>query len=223
VLKARALFGMNRMTEAFGAFESVQKREPGYRLPPRALHDYARAAAASQHPELALGAYRRLVPMAGLLTTLGQAQRVYVEAAVLLMLLKPKAIHEAIAYLVEARRSNVLPSLAPVILGALALGLDRQGRSEEARGVAREAHGAGALVRRVSRQEEAGQQPAENSVRTEVRIAGHEMLAMVAALAAFDDPDLAGESWREYLERSGADGPWVGHARASLSRRAGRR
>jgi tetratricopeptide (TPR) repeat protein len=220
VLKARAALALGDPKGAFAAFEEARTLDETLRLPPAALHDYALAAADSQHGQQALSAYRRLVPMAGLLTNPGHKERVYIEAALLVMVLEPGSVQEAAAYLLEARRGNPVPSLKPFILGGLALALDRQGRREEARGVAGEVRGAGALTRRLLLAQEGA---ARVTGPGGLRIFGHELVAMVAIVAAPEDRELSRQHWQQYIQNVGPDGAWVEHARAHLARTGGRR
>lgn len=220
VLGARASLALGDAKTAFTEFEEAKKLEEGLRLSPSALHDYALAAADSDHPKVALSAYRRLVPMAGLLTGPGHKERVYVEAALLVMVLDPTRVQEAAAYLLEARRGNPIPSLKPFILAGLALALDRQGRQEEARGVVSEVRGLSALTRRAL-----AAQDGESQIRGPggLRIFGHELFAMIAMAAALQDRELSREHWQAYIDRVGGDAPWAAHARAHLGRTGGRR
>ncbi len=209
VLKALALVSMGRFKESFESYRQALAKAPDLRLSPEALHGYARAAASTGHRGEALGAYRRLVPMASLLTSPGASESVLVEAAALVMLTTPKELQEAVAYLNEARRRNAVPVLRPYIVAALSLALDRQGRTEEARGVAAEARGgAGAMG--------GATQPAASSVMLPA-IDSHELLAMMAMLAAAESRELSQDYFREFVEGAPSDHPWLAHARAKLS------
>lgn len=217
LLKARALVAQGSLKEAFEIFDQALKSKSELRLSPEGLHAYARAAAGSGNTSVALHAYRRLVPMASLLSGLGASECVYVEAAVLIMRVEPAQLQEAVAYLNEARRRNAIPSLRPFVLAALALALDRQGRPEEARGVASEAHGHTSLMIAVAEAPSA-------SVPTRVplpAVARVELLAMVAILAANDDVALAKEYWLEFSEKAPADHPWLAHARLKAAGKGG--
>jgi tetratricopeptide (TPR) repeat protein len=219
VLEARALLAQGDPKKAFVAFEKARKLDEAFRLPPAALHDYGLCAAKTGNREAALSAYRRLVPMAGLLTGPGHRERIYVEAALLVMVLDPGSVQEAAAYLLEARRGNVLPSMKPFILGALALALDRQGRSEEARGVASEVRGIGAL----SQLAEALDSAPQASGPSGLQLFGHELLAMIALVAQAEDREVAREYWQQYVDSVGDGAPWAGHAKSHLTRASGRR
>lgn len=252
LLEARALVAQGRMAEAFRTFQEVltQAKAPELGstarsgdLAPAGLYDYAVAAVGSGQVEQGLAAYRRVVPMASLLTGPGATERVYVEAAVLVMRQGPAQLPEAVAYLNEARRQNTDLALRPFVLSALALALDRQGRHEEARGVARDTHGHSALLMDAAAREvgetpralpgtevlpgtgalpadtPAASKPVSEQARVPLpRIDPVELLAMAAMLAAIEDAELAREYWKEFVERAPADHPWLTHARAKLGR-----
>jgi hypothetical protein len=146
------------------------------------------------------------------LTDPADSEGVLVEAATLVMRYDPTHLQEAVAYLNEARRQNAIPALRPFILGCLALALERQGRTEEARGVAREAHERVELLVSVA---DAPKVPLLPRVRLP-RIASVEVLAMVAVLS---EPAHARQYWSEFIAKAPADHPWLGHARAELGRK----
>lgn len=217
LLKARALVAQGRLKEAFEIFEQTMKSRTELRLSPEGLHAFAQAAAGSGNAQVALRAYRQLVPMASLLSGVGASECVYVEAAVLVMRVEPGQLQEAVAYLNEARRRNAVPSLRPFVLAALALALDRQGRADEARGVASEAHGHTSLMIAVA--EASGE-----GVRSRVplpRVDRVELSAMIAILAANDDAALAKDYWLEFTRAAPADHPWLAHARLKASGKGG--
>jgi len=233
LLEARALVGQGRMAEAFQSFQQVlgqPDRASGgnaIELSPAGLYAYAVAAVGSGQIEQGLSAYRRVVPMASLLSGEGASERVYVEAAVLVMQRDPAQLQEAVAYLNEARRQNANLALRPFVVAALALALDRQGRHEEARGVAREAHGHTALL--MSAATPAGSaSPAAAPVGPQVpsesrlllpRVDPVELLAMAAMLAAAEEPELAKQYWKDFVDRAPANHPWLAHARGKLAAR----
>ncbi len=218
VLEARALVGQGRMSDAFHIFEQVLRQANPPELSPAGLYAYAVAAVGSDQIEQGLGAYRRVVPMASLLTGAGSSERVYVEAAVLVMRQGQAHLQEAVAYLNEARRRNADLALRPFVLSALALALDRQGRHEEARGVAREAHGHTALLMAAAAPPASGAPgPALPSRVRLPRVDPVELVAMAAMLAAADDAELARHYWKDFLERAPANHPWLAHARSKLA------
>lgn len=221
LLEARALVGQGRMADAFQVFQQVLKQGSPPELSPAGLYAYAVAAVGSGQVEQGLSAYRRVVPMASLLTGAGASERVYVEAAVLVMRQGPTHLQEAVAYLNEARRQNADLALRPFVLAALALALDRQGRHEEARGVAREAHGHTALLTEAAAPPGTGA-PAPGQPPSRVRLPRVdpvELVAMAAMLAAADDAELARQFWKDFVERAPANHPWLAHARGKLAAR----
>ena len=247
LLQARALVSQGRMAEAYQAFRQVlappnpspvgrtaevppagraAELAPAGRsveLSPAGLYDYAVAAVGSGQIDEGLAAYRRVVPMASLLTGPGASQRVYVEAAVLVMRQGPAQLQEAVAYLNEARRQNADLALRPFVLSALSLALDRQGRHEEARGVAREAHGHTELLMGTGAAKASVPGPAPGNLEAArvplPRVDPLELLAMAALLAAGEDAELAKQYWKDFVERAPANHPWLAHARAKLAAR----
>ncbi len=224
VLEARALLAEDKPAQAFKSFQQALKLSRRALRAPSALHDLAVAALRSGHTPEALAAYRALVPRASLLGAM-QRQRVYVEAAELVMSLGPKQLDEAIGYLTEARRRGSPPGFGDYVSAALALALDRQGRDEEARGVAAEAGGAWSLIGRIKSESPAhggdgrtapgAHDSARRSAEQPVLPPG-ELHAMAAILAERDDPPLAREQWRAFLASPAGKGPWARHARAHL-------
>ncbi len=211
VLAARALVASGQAGVAFERFEKALGLSPRSVREPAALHDYAVAAALSGHEKQAVEAYRRLVPRAGLMASDAERQRVYVEAALNVMRTGPEALGEAIGYLTEARRRGAPPGLSDIVLGALALALDRQGRVDEARGVAAEAGSHEGLAEWLKK---------SRKKLTSARPVGvdAELSAIVAMLAGRDSPEDARQAWTDYLATpEGKNGPWAEHAKKKLS------
>ncbi len=213
LLGARALMQLGRAKDAWTRFETVRSLSRRGVEEPAALHDLARAAHASGHAAEALALYRKLVPRASLLSKGTERQKVYLEAALLVMAEGPDHLNEATGYLVEARRFRGAPGLADVVTGALALGLDRQGRSEEARGVAAEAGGPGAAQRWI-----------EGTQGVGLTAPTGELHAIAAILAERDDGELARTEWRAFLDSpAGKTGKWAEHAKKRLASVSGGR
>ncbi len=226
VLEGRALLALDKSADAFQSFEKALGLSRRALRAPAALHDLAVAALRSGHTTASVKAYRSLVPRADLLSGM-QRQRVYVEAADLVMSTGPKGLDEAIGYLTEARRRGSPPGFGDYVPAALALALDRQGRDEEARGVAAEAGGPWSLFPRVEGVTDKphggdgraaptarGKAPAPSA--QPVLPAG-EIHAMVAMLAERDDPSLAREQWQAFLASPAGKGPWAAHAKRHLA------
>ncbi len=218
VLEGRAALGAGLAKKAYEAFSRARRLDRRSLEQPEALHDWAVAAAKTDHATEALAAYRALVPRAGLLDDRRRRQRVYVEAAARVMDLGARVdgadrgalLDEAMGYLDEARRSGTTPGFEDVVLGALALVLDRRGRREEARGVAREAQGPWGL---------AGLAPDGDRLPARVEmpvLPAGTFDAMVAVLAEVGDRDVARDRWRAFL-RHHDGGPWADHAKERLA------
>jgi hypothetical protein len=185
---------------------------------PGALHDFAVSALRTGHREEAVSSFRALAPRAGLLGDGLERQRVYVEAAAVVMTTGEPGLNEAVGYLSEARRKGNRPGFGEYVLGMLALALDRQGRSEEARGVVAEARGAWSLVRG------AGTAPAAGAPRgVSPELPEGEEHAVIAMLAEKDAPDLARERWQSFLDSPSGKGPWAEHGKKRLEALKARR
>ena len=226
VLAGQALVRLGRYKDAWQSFERAQARAKRALEAPAALHDLALAAELSGQHEQAREAYRALVARAFLLEEGLRRQRIYVEAAMLMMGAGPDGLNEAIGYLSEARRRGLPPGFSPYVLGALALALDRQGHPDEARGVAGEAGGPWALAEAAEPEEGASEgarkQSSPSSAQTPYLPDG-EIHAMIAILAERGDPALAREKWQAFLASAGGRGRWAEHARKKLSKLEGRK
>lgn len=221
VLAARALMAQGDAAAAWTEFARALALSKRSVEEPAALHDLAMAAELTGHLDAAFGAYRALVPRAGLLDDASRRQRVYVEAASLVMSRGDAGLNEAIGYLGEARRRGGPPGTGAFVLADLALALDRQGHTEEARGVVAEAGGPWALseLPRPDAKRRAHRAPGDVPV-----LPAGEFAAMVAILAEREDPDLAREQWQASIDAS-PKGVWADYARkklAALAPRAGR-
>jgi hypothetical protein len=210
LLRARAEARLGHDAEAFQGFQRATKLAPRSVDEPGALHDYAVAALGSGHRVEALAAYRALVPRASLLSDTRERQRVFVEAALCTMSVGPENLTEAVGYLTEARRERAAPGLSDLVLGALALALDREGRRDEARGVAAEAGGPTGLIRLAEHPASAGPAHALDAL-------GGELHAVAAIIAGERRPELARAEWRAYLDSpAGKSGPFALHAKKKL-------
>lgn len=216
VLEARALVALGRDADAHQRFGAARQRDRRSVESPGALHDLAVAALRTGKRDDAVRAFRALAPRAGLLGDGFERQRVYVEAAAAVMMLGSEGLDEAIGYLAEARRKGSRPGFGDYVLGALALALDRQGRSEEARGVAAEAGGAWYLARQTSTDDDARARRRPLVARALPVLPAGELDAIVAMLAEREDPELARERWQALLGGAGGKGPWAEHAKKKL-------
>jgi hypothetical protein len=207
VLAGRALMQLGRAKEAWTEFERAQSLSRRSVEEPAALHDVASAAYASGHRTEALALFRRLVPRATLLSKGTARQRVYLEAALLVMAEGPENLNEATGYLVEARRFHGAPGLADVVTGALALALDRQGQTQEAHGVAAEAGGPGAAQRWI-----------QGAAGVGLTAPPGELHAIAAILAERDSPETARAEWKAFVEsEAGKSGKWAEHGKKRMN------
>jgi hypothetical protein len=207
VLGARARVRRGALMEAWALFERARALSPRGLDAPAALHDFAVSALGSGHPAEALAAYRALVPRADLLGDQWEELAIFVEAAALTESLSKDALAEAIGYLTEARRRSTLPGIGDAVLSALALALDRAGRSAEAASVARDASGPAWLE-----SERVAQVSGKPSLLPV--LPPNEIDAMIAILAEENDHELALDRWQSYLESpAGKSGPFAVHAR----------
>lgn len=216
VLSARALLAQGDAAAAYKQFARALSLSRRSVEEPAALHDLAVAAELTGHTQEALGAFRALVPRAGLLDDGQRRQRVYVAAASLVMATGEAGLNEAIGYLGEARRRGSPPGFTAVVLAELALALDRQGRTDEARGVVAEAGGPWALAQL------AAAKPGGRGRRALLPVLPPgELEAMVAILAEHDDPELARDQWEASIAAN-PKGVWADYARNKLAKSAPR-
>lgn len=215
VLEGRARVRLGQFALALERFEAARALDPKSLEAPASLHAAALAAAQCGDWARALESYRALVPRAALLDDDWERQQVYIEAAAVAMTQGARVLDEAVGYLTEARRRGSPPGLGDYVLGALALALDRQGRQEEAAGVAAGASGPWRLERAADPEPEPS---AGRRVSDEPFLPPGEIHAMVAVLAARHDPELERDAWEAFIEARG-DGAFVDHARARLGER----
>ena len=216
VLEARALVALGRDADAWKLFGDARKRDRRSVETPGALHALAVAAVRTKNQAEAVRAYRALAPRAGLLGDGFERQRVYVEAAATVMTVGEGGLDEAIGYLAEARRRRSRPGFGDYVLGTLALALDRQGRNEEARGVAAEAGGPWYLER-ASAAPEADPKARTLAPNARPVLPDGELDAIVAMLAEREAPELARERWQAFLDGPAGKGPWAEHAKRKLA------
>ncbi|HEX4335949.1 MAG TPA: hypothetical protein VH062_08550 [Polyangiaceae bacterium] len=207
VLAARAQVALGAFPDAYALFGRATASGRAGLEAPGALHDLAVAAAKTGHAVEALDAYRALAPRAGLFDDPEEALRVFVEGAFVAMAAGPEHLTEAVGYLDEARRMPKVPELENYLLGALSLALDRQGRHNEATGIAAESAGPWQL--------ESERSAGAKLLRPRPVLPDGELDAMIAMLAERRDRDLALERWQAFLDSpAGKSGPFAAHARA---------
>ena len=222
VLQARAEVALGEFTAAHEHFNGAVLLDASVVAGAPALHDRARAAVEAGELTVAIDAYRQLVPRVGLMPRGGGRRSALIEAAVVTMQEGDGALDEALGYLSEARRQPRVAGAEGFLLGALALVLDRQGRLQEARGVAVEAGGPWEVLRRVS-PEAAQPAPIAGPSADVPLLPTTEAYAIVALLSEADYPDLAAEYWRACLDGMGERDPWRDHAMRKLAAVSGGR
>lgn len=211
VLEARAALALGDAAQAWKLFAAARKENKDSVEAPEALHDFAIAAERTGRTREALAAYRALVPRTDLLDDALCRQAVYVEAAALAMQQGPSGLNEAIGYLTEARQRAIPPGFEHYVLSALALALDRQGRSDEASGVAAEVESTAALRAALK----AGHARGLSRCGGTPALPPGELHAMIAVVAEHQDRELAREQWSAYL--ASAHGVWAGYAKKKLA------
>jgi tetratricopeptide (TPR) repeat protein len=222
VLQARAEVALGQFAAAHRRFEQAVSLDASCLAGPVALHDRARAALAVGDLSVAGRTYRKLVPQVGLMPGGAGRRSALIEAAVVAMHGGVGGLDEALGYLGEARRQPRVAGAEAFLLGALALVLDRQGRTQEARGVAAEAGGPWGVLRRVSSLED-DQVVAPRASQSIPLLPRSEADAIVALLSEADYPDMAADYWRACLDAMGDGDPWHAHAARKLAAVSGTR
>jgi hypothetical protein len=224
LLEGRALLRLGRANEAWQRLSPlVLASAPGLD-DASSLHDVARAALLSGVLDDAQRLYRLLMPRSVVLGSEQLRRTATIEAAGLALARGPAELEEALGYLSEARSSPAAGD-RDLVLALLALSLDRAGRHEQARAVAREASGPYNLESLLSPAERARvaapEQPVTaGSVAVLVRgrplLPDGELHAAIAMLAEGRDPALRKAHLVAFLASAGGKGPWAEHARRAL-------
>jgi hypothetical protein len=230
LLEGRALLRLGRAGEAWQRLAPlVLASAPGLD-DASSLHDVARAALLAENLDDAQRLYRLLMPRSVMLGSDELRRAATIEAAALALARGPADLEEALGYLGEARASPAAGE-RDLVLGLLALTLDRAGRREQARTVAREASGPYDLEGRLSRAERArvaapelaASEAAESPVsRGRALLPEGELHAVIAVLAEGRDAGLRRAHLVAFLASAGGKGPWAEHARRALEGRASR-
>lgn len=234
LLRGRALFRLGRMAEAWGLLAPFLAPAAPPLDDAASLFDVARTALAAGALDAAERAYGLLVPRAELLGS-RQAERVaLIEAASLALARGPSGVDTALGYL-ETARAIPLAGDHDLLLGLTALALDRSGRSEQARSVARQAEGPWDLESQLTPAERARVSEAALAPGSElspspsglkparVMLLDGELHAAIAVLAAGRDEPLRRAHLRAFLASTAGLGPWADQARRALGKRAGAR
>lgn len=134
VLTARAHVRLRDFDRALLEFQKARAIDPRSLEEPGALHDLAITQKHTGALEDAAATYRILVPRLDLLPDTDDRVAVLLEAAAIAMTRGPSGLDEATALLSQAR-SLPLSKHSPLVLGVLALALDRASSSEQANAV----------------------------------------------------------------------------------------
>lgn len=230
LVEGRALFRLGRPKEAWQRLAPlVLASSPALDDAP-SLHDAARVALVAGALDDAERLYRVLVPRSVVLGSAHARRTAYIEAASLSASRGPAGLEEAFGYLAEARAVGQ-PGDRDLVLGLLALCLDRAGRHEQARAAAREAGGPWDLERlltpseraRVAAPELAVAESAAPPVRGRAILPEGELHAIIAMLADGRDAALRRAHLVAFLSSTAGQGPWAEHARRVLDGGKGRR
>jgi len=186
VLVGRAHVRLRDFPQALRDFEKARGLDPRSIEDPSSLHDLALAQRQSGKLSDAMTTYRVLVPRLGLLPTTDDRVAVLLEAAALAMNRGSDGLDEATALLSEAR-AQPLSKHDPIVLGMLALALDRAGMGQESDAVLEAIH-RGNLARQL-----VSQDPASLPFASDWD-------AIVALASERDDRPRAIASWQRYLE-----------------------
>lgn len=209
-LIGRALVLQGRFAEAAQHFAEAEQRHGRALASPIDLLAAARAEARTGAYASALERYRGLIPRIQFLAEHRQRQRALLEAALIAQLVSPGLSAEARAYATEVRREDALV-YGDLSRAVLALILDREGRHEEARALAREVDGPWTLAWLSSKEPDPRGRSGELTPVWPLA----EREALRAVLLEPMDETLAQEAWSDYFGALGRDAPnhVVEHAR----------
>jgi hypothetical protein len=128
VLEARALLRAGHAGASWDAWQAARglgfdaARESGAEpAPAHALRDFAVAAVATGHGDAASGAYRRLVSLLDAWPDPRHVQRIYLEAAMVMLRRGPEPVDEAVGYLSAAESEATSTGLRAYAAGLRAL------------------------------------------------------------------------------------------------------
>jgi hypothetical protein len=224
LLEGRALLRLGRTGEAWQRLAPLVVAGAQALDDAASLHDVARAALLTGALEDAQRLYRLLMPRSVVLGSERIRRSATIEAAALALVRGPADLEEALGYLAEARASPAAGD-RDLVLGLLALTLDRAGRREQARTVIREASGPDELDGLLSRSERArvaageslpAEPPGSVIARGRPLLPEGEIHAVIATLAEGRDPALRKAHLVAFLASPAGKGPWAEHARRAL-------
>jgi hypothetical protein len=224
LLEGRALLRLGRAREAWQRLSPLVLASAPALDDASSLHDVARAALLSGALDDAQRLYRLLMPRSVVLGSEMIRRTATIEAAGLALARGPADLEDALAYLGEARASPA-PGDRDLVLGLLALSLDRAGRREQARAVAREASGPYQLETLLSPADRARVAAPELPVSENAPpplaegrplLPEGELHAAIAMLAEGRDAGLRRAHLAAFLASAGGKGSWAEHARRAL-------
>ena len=204
LLEGRALHRLGRHAEAWQRLRPLVLASIPALDDASSLHDVARSALLSGALDDAQRLYRLLMPRSVVLGSEQIRRTATIEAASLALARGPNDLEEALGYLDEARASPAA-GMHDLVLGLIALSLDRAGRREQARAVAREASGPYALEALLTSVDRARPLLPEGEIH-----------AVIAMLAEGRDAALRRTHLAAFLAGAGGKGPWAEHARRAL-------
>lgn len=203
VLAGRAELRLTHNAAALEYFAKAEAEAPLAFVDPRALHDYARAAALAGNSGDALRLYRTLVSRAALFDDAREACVAQIEAAAQVLAYDRNGTDEALGYLAQSRRESL--GLSAWISGLRLLALERSGRTERL----------------------ADSSPLPRAASLDSPLAGvggsapllppGELDAIRAVLTEPVDPSQAREHWDLYLAHASADNAWLAATQKRLS------
>jgi hypothetical protein len=225
LLEGRALLRLGRPAEAWQRLAPLVLASAPALDDASSLHDVARAALLSGALDDAQRLYRLLMPRSVVLGSAQIRRTATIEAASLALARGPNDLEEALGYLDEARASPAAGT-QDLVLGLLALTLDRAGRREQARAVLRDSSGPFALEALLLPAERARVATPEVAVSATSQaptigvrplLPDGEIHAVIAMLAEGRDAGLRRAHLVAFLASAGGKGPWAEHARRALA------
>ena len=206
VIVGRADVRLRDFGQAVEDFQKAKTIDARSAEDPQALHDLALALRMTNKPQLALDTYRLLVPRLGLIPATDARVLILLEAASLAMSTGKEGLGEAVSFLSEAR-ALPLSQHDALVLGLLALALDRSGMTQEASAIADEMDRSGASSR------VAASEPSSFSFLA----TPSEGLALIAFALERSEPVRAAQAWERYANTQPTP-TYVEHAKSRRAR-----
>jgi len=198
VLAGRAALRSNQSAEALDQFVHAEAEDPAAFADPRALHDYARAAALQGKSALAVRLYRSLASRSALFDDTREVAFVELEAAAEVLAYVPDGSEEALGYLAQARQHSL--GLSPWIKALTQLVAVRAGHAS--------AHAGSALPRLATLAAALTAGPAPGLI-----LPPGELDALAAVLTDPRDSAGARAHWEAFTSHASADNIWLADAR----------